>query len=192
MQHRHFLVIPWFLALTALAGCAKSDKPLAVDCAGVHYCLGAFVQQELQSYATAQPSLEKYAYLNGKEETKTLQLDAARWQVEFTAFKEADIDRPALRGKYLVDTLYMDTDSLTKVSYIAQDPDLRTQYLHLYFKPNATTPSYIEAHLATSNVFYQSQQDIAFAPGEFYSISGYQDIWLLGEDSFAVKSVFVK
>lgn len=192
MPHRLFLAIALFLATAVIIGCGNAHNAPKVDCAGVHFCLSAFLQQELQTYTSVNQELEKYAYLNGKEENKTVQLDGPRWQVEFTAFREADIDKPALRGKYLVDTLYVETDSLTRISYVALDPSLRTRYLHLYFKPNTTTPSYIEAHLATKNVFYQSAQDLVFAPGEYYSISGHQDIFLLGEDTFAVKSVFVK
>lgn len=191
MRHTLFFVFVGFFVLASLAGCGNRAVAPRVDCAGVHFCLSAFLQAELAEYNAAQPHLQKYAYLNGKEENQTIQLDETRWNVEFTAFREADIDKPALNGKYKVDTLYIETDSMTHVSYIAKDDDLRTRYIHLYFKPNNPRPSYIEARVATKNVFYRSVQDLIFSPGEYYSISGYQNIWLLGEDSFAVKSVFV-
>ncbi len=192
MRHCYFLAFTGFLALATLFGCKGGKDGVAVDCRGVYFCLGGFMHQELDRFDSMKPSIDKYVYLNGTEERHTLQLDRTRWEAEFTAFREADIDKPALVGKYLVDTLFMDTDSLTRVSYIAQDPDLRTRYLHLYFKPNATEPTYLEARLETKNVFYQSVQELEYTPGESYGIKGFQDIWLLGEDTFAVKSVFVK
>ncbi len=191
MAYRLFLIVFLFLAVVTQFGCAEHDNKPGAECAHVHYCLNALIDEQLQTYLVASPSVVKNVYLNGEEEQQSIQLNHERWEAEFSAFREADIDKPALIGKYLVDTLFIETDSLTRVSYIAQDPQLRTRYLHLYFKPGTSNPSYLEARLETKNVFYQSVQELEFAPGEYYSISGFQDIWLLGQDSFSVKSVFV-
>lgn len=192
MTQRYFLPLLGVAMLSLLGSCAKPANTPEVDCTGKHFCMGSFLQGQMAGFEKDKPTVSKYVYLNGKEETQQLQLDMARWQAELTAFREADIDKPAMVGKYKIDTLFVTTDSLTQVSYWAQDDDLRTRYLHVYYKPNSTQPAYIEARLETDNLFYQSRQDIAFSPGEFYAISGFQDIWLLGEDTFAVKSVFVQ
>lgn len=191
MPYRLFLVIVPFLVVVVLFGCSGKGGAPSAECAGVHYCLNALIDQRLDAYNQSGTVLNKYVYLNGKQEQQVVTLDAARWEAEFTAFREADIDKPALRGKYLVDTLFVETDSFTRVSYIAQDDKLRTRYIHLYFQPGQPDPSYIEARLETKNVFYQSVQELEFYPGTYYSIKGFQDIWLLGEDSFSVKSTFV-
>lgn len=191
MLYRLFLVIVPFLVVVVLFGCSGKGGAPGAECAGVHYCLNALIDQRLDAYNQSGAVLNKYVYLNGKQEQQLVTLDAARWEAEFTAFREADIDKPALRGKYLVDTLFVETDSFTRVSYIAQDDKLRTRYIHLYFQPGQPDPSYIEARLETKNVFYQSVQELEFYPGNYYSIKGFQDIWLLGEDSFSVKSTFV-
>lgn len=191
MPQRLFLLIAWFTTVVALFSCGSKATSSSAECAGVHYCINALLNEQLDAYSTNQPMLSKYVYLNGQQETKNIQLDRVRWEAEFTAFREADIDKPALQGKYLVDTLFVDTDSLTRISYIAQDPALRTRYMHLYFKPDQQVPAYIEARLETKNVFYQSVQELEFVPGEYYSIKGFQDIWLLGEDTFSVKSTFI-
>lgn len=191
-MYRPFFVFTCICALATFFGCQPKANGPTADCAGIHYCLNAFVNTRIAEFDTLQPTLQKYVYLNGKEENQTIQLDRPRWEAEFTAFKEADIDKPALKGKYLVDTLFVDTDSLTRISYVAQEEGLRTRYLHLYFKPRATEPSFIQARLETKNVFYQSVQELEYTPGESYSIKGFQDIWLLGVDTFAVRSMFVK
>lgn len=190
MPNRLFTIASLFWAVGALYGCAQKNTAPGAECAQVHYCLNALIDERLQAYTVASPSVEKYVFLNGEEEQQTMVLDEARWEAEFSAFREADIDKPALIGKYLVDTLFVTTDSLTRVSYIAKDEKLRTRYLHLYFKPGGAAPAYIEARLETKNLFYTSVQELAFAPGEYYSINGYQNIWLLGQDTFAIKSVF--
>jgi hypothetical protein len=192
MVYRYILVTLSFFVLATLAGCANKGAVANAECAGVHYCMNALIDLQLKRYAETSVSIDKYVYLNGKEEQKILKLDAAHWQAEFTAFREADIDKPALRGKYLVDTLFVQTDSLTRISYSTEDPGLRTRYLHLYYKPGAAEPSYVEARLETKNVFYESIQELQYSPNEFYSIKGFQDIWLLGKDSFEVKSIFIK
>jgi hypothetical protein len=191
MVHRYILVTLLFFIVATLAGCAKKGTVANAECAGVHFCLNSLIDLQVKQSSESLASIDKYVYLNGKEEQKILKLDAAHWQAEFTAFREADIDKPALRGKYLVDTLFVHTDSLTRVSYIAQEPGLRMRYLHLYFLPGATVPTYLEARLEAKNVFYQSIQELEYSPNKFYSIKGFQDIWLLGKDSFAIKSNFI-
>jgi hypothetical protein len=191
MLNRLFSVIVTFWVVVMLLSCGRQGNAPSVECAGVHYCLNALIDQRLDAYAQSGAVVNKYVYLNGKQEQQVVTLDAARWEAEFTAFREADIDKPALNGKYLVDTLFVETDSFTRVSYIAQDDKLRTRYIHLYFQPGQPEPSYIEARLETKNIFYQSVQELEFYPGNYYSIKGFQDIWLLGVDSFAVRSTFV-
>lgn len=190
MTYRYFLMAALFGAVVGLSGCAGKTNEPGAECAHVHYCLNELVDERLHYYHSHATSVNKYVYLNGKEEQQTLTLDIARWEAEFSAFREADIDKPALAGKYSIDTLFVATDSLTRVSYVALDESLRTRYLHLYFKPGQDKPEYIEARLETDNLFYQSEQDLEYAPGEYYSIKGKQDIWLLGQDTFAIKSVF--
>lgn len=190
MPYRLFLTVSLFTAFSALVGCANKGNNPGAECANVHYCLNGLVDTRLRHYAENATSVNKYVYLDGKEEELTLTLDLARWEAEFSAFREADIDKPALIGKYSVDTLFVATDSLTRVSYVALDENLRTRYLHLYFEPNKDIPKYIEARLETKNLFYQSEQDLEYVPGAYYSIKGKQDIWLLGQDTFAIKSVF--
>lgn len=191
MVYRYLSVTLLFFVFATLAGCAKIGSAPNAECANVHFCLNALIDWQLFQCNDASASIDKYVYLNGEHEQKTIKPDLAHWEAEFTAFREADIDKPALRGKYLVDTLFVETDSLTRISYIAQDPKLRTRYLHVYFKPEDTIPAYLEARLETKNVFYQSVQELEFAPGEYYSIKGFQDIWLLGKDSFAVNSKLI-
>lgn len=190
MPYRLFLTATLFWAVLSLLGCANKTTAPGAECAHVHYCLNALVDERLQYYANNATSVNKYVYLDGKEEQKTLTLDLARWEAEFSAFREADIDKSALVGKYAIDTLFVTTDSLTRVSYVALDEKLRTKYLHLYFKPGEDEPTYIEARLETKNLFYESEQDLKYEPGKYYSINGKQDIWLLGKDTFAIKSVF--
>lgn len=190
MPYRLFFTTGLFWALFTMLGCSPGNNAPSAECANVHYCLNELVDDRLQYYHANATAVNKWVYLNGKEEQQTLVLDLARWEAEFSAFREADIDKPALVGKYSIDTLFVATDSLTRISYVALDEKLRTRYLHLYFKPGRDKPEYIEARLETDNLFYQSEQDLEYAPGEYYSIKGKQDIWLLGQDTFAIKSVF--
>lgn len=157
-----------------------------------YFPIRSFLLAQQQQFIKQGTGVQKTVLLEGQSETNIIYpKDSADWFGELAAFFEANINKPAYQGAYKVDTLFVDTDSLTRVSYIAQKPDLRVRWLHVYYAPNATEPSLLEAELFQQNLLYDSRQQLQFLPDEGYSIKGYQDVLLLGADSFAVEATFV-
>lgn len=183
-------VLAMLLFLVALASCgAMEQKEFNTG----YYPLRSFMLEEVQRHSYNNTQMDKAVYLEGQWEEQTVQpADSAAWQTELAAFMEANINLPANQGLYKVDTLFVDTDSLTRITYLATKKDLRTRYLYVYLKPGTTRPELIEAHLEQENILYSSVQDLVYMPDSGYSITGYQDVLILGLDSFAVKANFIR
>lgn len=177
------------LLLGWLSSCGVTEEQ---DFNTGYYPLRSFMLDEVQRHTTEQTQMEKAVYMDQTWEEKTVQpADSAAWHTELAAFMEANINLPANQGLYKVDTLFVDTDSLTRITYLATKKDLRTRYLYVYLKPGSTRPDLIEAHLEQENILYSSVQDLVYVPDSGYSITGYQDVLILGLDSFAVNATFI-
>ena len=157
-----------------------------------YYPLRQTMLQEVQRHTRENTKMEKAVYMDGKWETRTEQpLDSTIWHTELAAFMEANINLPANQGLYKVDTLFVETDSLNRITYLATKSGLRTRYLYIYQKPGTKIPALIEARLEQQNVLFSSVQELVYIPDSGYSITGYQDVFILGLDSFAVQTTFI-
>lgn len=138
-------------------------------------------------------SLSKKLYLNGQWEDHVLDpADSSAWAGEMELFTECNINKPAYNGQYDVSTESLGTDSVIRTSYKAIKGDLRVRWLNIYRQVKDSIPVLIEAHMERSNLLYNSVQDLSYIPNQGYSITGYQDVFLLGVDSFKVEGTFVK
>ncbi|MDX2001228.1 MAG: hypothetical protein SFW35_02280 [Chitinophagales bacterium] len=152
-----------------------------------YFDIKPFVQQEAQHLAQQNISVLKIAYLDGKEEKKQMQFSLDAWQSELAPFNEADIDKPAFVQKYRVDTLTM--DSSTCISYTATEKHQRTRWMKVFFKDGKAFRT--EAFLEADNPFYKSQQTLVYDHTKGYSVTGSQDILILGKDNFKVEGQFI-
>lgn len=157
-----------------------------------YFPLISFIRAEADRLSTEKVTMERTVTWNGVSEEQPVNAptELDYWKDELKIFETAAIDRPALVGLYSIDTLFIDTDSLTRVSYWAEREDLNTRYMHVYFAPNDTVPTLIEIHEEQHNVLYSSIKDMSYQPGQGFSISGTQQIIFMDADSFQVESVF--
>ena len=157
-----------------------------------YFPLITFIRAEADRLGADNTAMDRTVNWNGATETQTIgaQADPEYWKQELKIFVTAAIDRPALMGLYRIDTLFIDTDSLTRVSYWAEREDLATRYMHIYFAPNDTVPTLIEIHEEQHNVLYNSVKDMSYQPAQGFSVSGTQQIIFMNVDSFQVGSTF--
>lgn len=178
------------LCCALLAGCA--DIVVDRDLDTGYFPLIGFVRSEADRLATDNMEMQRTVVWNGVTEEQSVagHSDKEYWIDELKIFEKAAIDRPALVGLYSIDTLFIDTDSLTRVSYWAENEELATRYMHIYFAPNDTVPTLIEIHEEQHNVLYSSVKDMSYQPGLGFSVSGTQCIVFMDADSFQVESIF--
>lgn len=178
------------LCSMVLTSCA--DLAVDRDLDTGYFPLISFIRAEADRLSAARTAMDRTVVWDGAKETQTIdgKADLAYWKDELKIFETSAIDRPALVGLYRIDTLFIDTDSLTRVSYWAEREDLATRYMHIYFTPNNAVPTLIEIHEEQHNVLYRSVKDMSYQPAKGFSVSGTQQIIFMDVDSFQVESVF--
>jgi hypothetical protein len=118
---------------------------------------------------------EKTLQVKGSSETKKATI--TDWKTELAVFGQSDINRPAWRDKYQVDTIHLeaanDTAVAQQIRHIAKDKALKTQLLSIHTNRH-NQPIFIEVVNEQNNFFSDSKQHLIWSLQKGYSITAYQ------------------
>lgn len=153
------------LALALVAGCATSaDEPQKTE-PKPFFDLNGYVERQLEMTPWAGKVVTKTVVIDGQEERQTLEAPDLRRDLDL--FAKADINRPAWVDKYRLETEGRDT------TYIATDPELRTQRLQV-IRNEAGEVARIEISRRTGNLLTSGGQELTYRPASGYRIQSSQ------------------
>ena len=171
-----------------------SVKKLAVACLIFASCSGAeqvrerkfvdihgYVSDEIKHLEKQKVSVNKTVSRNGVSESK--KNFSPDWNTELTLFSDSDINKPAWRDSYRVDS-----DS-NQTSYTALDNKLRTRSI-LIKKNNSGKITELAIVNRTSNYLYSSSEELLYIPDSLYRIIKKQDVILLGKNNYEISGFF--
>ncbi|MEN9613626.1 MAG: hypothetical protein RLZZ628_4440 [Bacteroidota bacterium] len=162
-----------YLPLFILSSCGQTEGSKSVT-VSKWFDLKQFVVQA-NDILPKNASFEKTLKAKGSSETKKGVI--ADWTSELAVFGQSDINRPAWRDKYQVDTLHLeaanDTAVAHQIRHVAKDKTLRTQLLSIHTNRN-NKPIFIEIQNEQNNFFSDSKQHLVWSLQQGYSITAYQ------------------
>lgn len=182
-KFRHFIKIIPVLAL--MLSCSQQEDFGSRNPTG-YFDLGEYFRDEIHDLENRKPEVVKVVLLNGERQEMTLAIQD--WEKELSAFIQADIDKPAFVGRYLVDTTR--EQGSTIIRFEAKGKDLKTRLLQVTYDSASIHPTKVEASMATKNILYKSTQDLVYEPDAGYTITGMQSVKFLKEDHFKIKANF--
>lgn len=118
---------------------------------------------------------------NGVSETKTLEI--SDWQQELALFTEADINKPAWKNSYKVDS------GANKLLYTAKEADLRVQKITINFA-NEGQVKQIAISTQSTNLLYHTTENLLFVADSAYRIEKHQKVLLLGANDYLINGKF--
>ena len=119
----------YFLILFANSTACNVESPATPI---KYFELKKYAESEIARFSPGKIRIRKNVKLNGKEETKTIEMDSAKWEKAFALFMEADITKAEFIGKYRVDSnllLKFDGRETLTVSHFAKHQELSTRQL---------------------------------------------------------------
>ena len=163
------------LLLLLLTGCM--EQPQTVGEAR-YFDVAGFVDQQVTRLTDQPPLVRKQTALNGRrQERTTRRID---WARELNPFREADLNRPAWRDRYRIDTTT--TGAGRRITYVARDGDLPLDFLEIELAGDQLRA--LRADLRSENVLYDSRRRLELtcnpATGqlEHYGVRGFQKLVL--------------
>jgi hypothetical protein len=186
-----------YLPIFIWSSCLQTEgaKPSAVS---KWFDLKQFISKSNEILPKNAP-FEKTLQVQGTTESKKEVI--TDWANELAVFAQSDINRPAWRDKYQVDTLKItteqnpviadDTTAVHMIRHIAKDKSLKTKSLSI--KTNRKyEPLVIEILNEQSHFFSHSQQHLIWDLREGYSITAQQKMLFMDATETRLKGRFLK
>lgn len=133
------------------------------------------LREIIADYRIQRIGLHKEMVFDGGKEA--LDLDTPNWEKELAGLLAVDLNKPAYKGRYQVDSSQSET-GVTTIQYAALEPQTDIQWVKVLYESGKLTEAYVRKTERTG--LYQSEQHFSIKRGEGYAISGTQDIRLKG------------
>lgn len=144
--------------------------------AAKYFDLKAFFKTDSARLARLNKPVIKTVTHNGVTETKTIKID--NWARELSLFSESDINKPAWRDSYKVQT------TPNMVIYMATDDDLKTR--EIIVSKTGDKVKYIVIYNYTKNILYYTNEKLTYWPDSLYKIEKTQHVRLLGLNKYVI------
>ena len=143
--------------------------------------LKVFFEQEANRLTKLNKSVNKSVVHNNMRQHKTLIIP--NWKAELSSFFESDINKAAWRDSYRV------LEDSQHITYTALDSNLRTRSITIKKNTNGA-PIQIDIINKTTNVLYQTQEQLTYKPHLVYTINKRQRVILLGDNLYHITGKF--
>lgn len=194
MRKRH----GWVLGVLAtLAGCGPGEdaavRPNPANRKPAYFNLLGFLEDQTAQLRRRQPAVQKQVLLrNGQQQaTRVAQTD---WTKELQIFQQADINKPALRGLYQLDSVTT-AEGFTRRTYRRQ-PGTDHPVTYLSVVSQGATVQHITAAVAQDNPLVYSAKTLALhcQNGQLvrYQVTGVQKLILFDSVRYAVRGEMVR
>jgi hypothetical protein len=173
-KKRSVLLFTGFILLLGIAAC-KRDGNAAADTMKFFDIKGFFRTDSLR-LAKLNPLVNKTVVHNQVAETKKVHIP--NWGTELSLFTESDINKPAWRASYVVQT----DGNLTV--YRAKDPSLKTRVVAV--KKEGGKVKWLMIFNYSKNLLYETVEQLSYFPDSLYLIQKSQRIRILGKDTYRI------
>lgn len=147
--------------------------------------IGFFEREITQLKGT---TVQKSATLNGQTELQTSQL--ADWASELSIFTASNINKPAFRDSYQVDSIWLAADTL-RITYTALSPKLRTQSLRIDQLRSTQRISHIAIDNRVKNPLYELSEILHYTPARQYTVSSWQKVRGLNASQLDIRAEII-
>lgn len=167
------------LCFVLLLVSACKDAPSKQEQA--YFSISAFLKKEIVQHRIENITLLKT--VQQKERTESKKINAPDWENELKPFLEADIDKPAWKNSFSVDSSVNDT--IKFIRYKTKDQKIpvklfRIQYIHEKIKT-------LFIKIEKSNSWFTLKQELTYTCDEGYSIHSEQQMTLSDISIYEIK-----
>ncbi len=153
------------LAFCVCSACERRDAATGKAAASAYFNVKPWFQAEAQRLDAARPRAVKTVAID--EQTEEMSTDALNYKEELLPFMESDIDRPAWRGRFAVDTVRTAPDVFT-VTYTTVEKSIPVKSLKVAFREGRVVS--VEVERSSKSLPAGSQQHLVYLPDKGFDI----------------------
>lgn len=197
MKLRYLPILIGFWVL--VTSCSEREKQQeAIVSMNEYYDVQGLLAENEEALRQMRVSLHKEASFAGEVEESRIELDSVNLTEELGVFREVDINKPVLSGRYQVATSQVEGREL--VTYEADDKEaLNINFLKIYRNPDNGTIERMEALFSNRNILYKSTRLLSLHYEEvngqmlpdYYTVDGVQKMIFSDEEAYRIRAEFI-
>jgi hypothetical protein len=145
-----------------------------------YFDLKAYFTNVAVKLTLKKPLVNKTVSKNELSENKNIKIN--NWKTELALFINADINKPAWKDSYTIDS------TLSKIIYFAKEADLKTQKIEIDLRNGS--PIKFKIITKMDNILYHATEELEFYPDSLYTIKKHQKVLFLGNNNYLIRGVF--
>jgi len=112
------------------------------------------------------------------------------WKEELDAFKEADINRPAWRGEFKIDSISLERVYI--ITYKTDNEEIPVKNVVVTIDKDTRQCLQVTVDRRTKNFLYSSDQSLFFTTGEGYMMKGKLSVSYLFDSEYSIEAEFIE
>lgn len=182
---KHLLHIVFVLLLCS---CNKGPAEIYYADQRYYYDLPSFINKQISNLASKGQWVRKKVTKDGH--TQFIERGNVDWTDELAAFIDADINRPAWRGEFKVDTISL--ERVWVITYKTDVKEIPVKNVVVTVDKDTRQCLQITVDRSTDNFLYTSNQKLFYTTGEGYMVKGKLSVSYLFDSEYAIESEFIE
>jgi len=182
---KHLLFIASILFLSS---CSKDPSEVYYEDQRYYYDLPSFITSQINNLQSKKQWVRKQVTKDGH--SHIIERGNIDWSEELDAFKESDINRPAWRGEFKVDSISL--ERVYVITYKTENEEIPVKNVVVTVDKATKQCLQISVDRRTENFLYSSDQSLYFTTGEGYMMKGKLSVTLLFDSEYSIESEFIE
>ena len=183
------MIRPLYIALILFLGsCDQGPAEAYYENQRSYYDLPRFIKKQADNLNEKKQWVRKHVTKDGH--SHIIERGNIVWAEELDAFIESDINRPAWRGEFKVDTITLERALV--ITYKTENEQIPVKNVVVTLDKDTKQCIQVTVDRRTENFLYSSKQSLFFTAGEGYMMKGKLSVSLLFDSEYSIESEFIE
>jgi len=176
------------IIIVLLSSCSKDPAEMYYEDQRFYYDIPNFMNKQVNNLRKKHQWVRKTVTKDGH--THIIERGDIEWDEELAAFIDSDINRPAWRGAFKVDTISL--ERVWVITYKTEVQEIPVKNVVVTVDKDTKQCLQVTVDRSTDNFLYTSNQKLFFTTGEGYMVKGKLSVSYLFDSEYAIESEFVE
>lgn len=168
--------------------CKKDPTEVYYENERYYYDLPTFINKQIGNLQKKGQWVRKHVSKDGHEHI--IERGDIDWKEELDLFLESDINRPAWRGEFRVDTIDLEREYV--ITYKTENKQIPVQNVVITIDKDTRQCLKVTVDRRSKNFLYQSDQSLYYTTGEGYMMKGKLSVSYLFDSEYSIESEFIE
>jgi len=171
-----------------LCSCDKDVADVYYEDQRYYYDLPKFFKAQIDNLKDKDQWVRKHVTKDGH--SHIIERGDVDWNEELGVFLDSDINRPAWRGEFKVDTINLEREYV--ITYKTGNEQIPVKNVVVTIDKQTKQCLKLTVDRRTENFLYKSDQSLYFTTGEGYIMKGKLSVTLLFDSEYSIDTEFIE